>query len=677
METMTSSGPSRDIYAETLAVFDQPSHAHEPLTTTEVAEALDCTRRTVYKRLDKLVDRGDLHTKKVGSSARVWWRASAAAAPTTDDTGGDTDEALQTERERFGALVQAVEEYAIFMLDPDGHIRSWNSGAERLKGYTEDEILGKHLATFYTDEDCEAGVPQTNLATATEEGVVEDEGWRVRKDGTMFWANATITAIRDDDGTLLGYAKVTRDMTERRERERQLRRERDKLEEDLNEVFERTTDGVVAIDDEWQVTYVNEHAEDLIGRSADELVGKGLSEQFPEGPFRDLLHDRYQEAMETQEPVNFEMHSDLVEGWVEVHAYPSPSGLSIYFRDITRRKEYEQELEQYQRIVETVDDGIYAVDSDAQFVLVNDAFCELTGYDREELLDGYATMIHGEEVAPSASELADEVAAGERDAATLELSIHRKDGETVPVESRLGPFPLADENGRCGVIRDISDRVERERELEQQNERLESFASMLAHELRNPLTIGQMYTQNLPAETAPEAVEYITEAFDRIEDTIDILLALTQGREAVGGNSEVELADTARAAWEEVDAPRATVAVEIDGRIQADGTYIQHLFRNMFENAVEHGGADVSVTVGELPTGFYVADDGSGIAVEDTEAVFKPGFTTAAELGGTGLGLAFVREMADVYGWTCTVTESDAGGARFEFRNVDRSGGSR
>ncbi|WP_433624315.1 PAS domain S-box protein [Halomicrococcus sp. NG-SE-24] len=673
---MTSSGPSRDIYAETLAVFDRPSHAHEPLTTTEVAEALDCTRRTVYKRLDKLVDRGDLLTKKVGSSARVWWRASADASHTTDDTEEDSEEDLQTERERFGALVQAVEEYAIFMLGPDGYIRSWNSGAERMKGYTEDEILGEHLETFYTDEDREAGVPRTNIATAAEEGVVEDEGWRVRKDGTTFWANATITAIRDDDGTLLGYAKVTRDMTERRERERQLRRERDKLEDDLNEVFERTTDGVVAIDDEWQITYVNEHAEELIGRSAGDLVGKGLTEQFPEEA-RGMLHEQYQEAMETQEPTNFEMYSDLVEGWVEVHAYPSPSGLSIYFRDITRRKEYEQELEQYQRIVETVDDGIYAVDSDARFVLVNDAFCELTGYDREELLGGYATMIHDEEVTPSAAELADEVAAGERDVATLELSIHRKDGETVPAESRLGPFPLAGERGRCGVIRDISDRVERERELEQQNERLESFASMLAHELRNPLTIGQMYTQNLPAETAPEAVGYITEAFDRIEDTIDILLALTQGRDAVGGSSEVELADTAREAWDEVDAPGATVAVEIDGRIQADETYIQHLFRNLFENTVEHGGSEVSVTVGELPTGFYVADDGRGIAAADREAVFKPGFTTAAELGGTGLGLAFVREMADVYGWTCTVTESDAGGAQFEFRNVDRSGGSR
>ncbi|WP_458207932.1 sensor histidine kinase [Haladaptatus sp. NG-SE-30] len=124
-----------------------------------------------------------------------------------------------------------------------------------------------------------------------------------------------------------------------------------------------------------------------------------------------------------------------------------------------------------------------------------------------------------------------------------------------------------------------------------------------------------------------------------------------------------------------VDTPDAVLEVLTDHTVQADETYVEHLFRNLFENAVEHGGTDATITVGELPTGFYVADDGTGIPANDQEVVFDLGYTTAASHGGMGLGLAFVSELAEVYGWTCSVTESAAGGARFEFTNVTEGAG--
>lgn len=222
---------------------------------------------------------------------------------------------------------------------------------------------------------------------------------------------------------------------------------------------------------------------------------------------------------------------------------------------------------------------------------------------------------------------------------------------------------------RARTVRDLR---EREEQLEQQNERLEGFASMLAHEIRNPVTIGQIYSQQLPDEVAPEAVDYVVEAFDRIEDMVDVMLVLTRGRKAVGGGNSVQLDEVVQEVWADMDAPDASLEVAIDYTIQADETYIRHLFRNLFENAVEHGGVDVTITVGELSTGLYVADDGQGIAADDWETVFDAGYTTAASQGGTGLGLAFVRELAEVYEWTCSVTESATGGARFEFRNVDQ-----
>ncbi|WP_343654782.1 PAS domain-containing sensor histidine kinase [Paraburkholderia caribensis] len=129
-----------------------------------------------------------------------------------DDAASASDVRLD---DRFFLLIEAVQDYAIFMLDPAGNVASWNRGAQRIKGYSHDEIIGRHFSTFYTEEDIAAGKPARELATAAAEGRVEDEGWRVRRDGSRFWANVTISAVRDANGTLLGFAKVTRDMTDR------------------------------------------------------------------------------------------------------------------------------------------------------------------------------------------------------------------------------------------------------------------------------------------------------------------------------------------------------------------------------------------------------------------------------------------------------------------------------
>jgi PAS domain S-box-containing protein len=133
------------------------------------------------------------------------------------------EQELRASEERFRMLVQSVTDYAIYMLDAQGRVSSWNAGAERFKGYRADEIIGEHFSRFYTDEEREAQVPETALATARTEGRFEAEGWRVRKDGTRFWASVIIDPIRNDDGELIGFAKVTRDLSEKRAIEHQLR----------------------------------------------------------------------------------------------------------------------------------------------------------------------------------------------------------------------------------------------------------------------------------------------------------------------------------------------------------------------------------------------------------------------------------------------------------------------
>ncbi|SFW80912.1 PAS domain-containing sensor histidine kinase [Amycolatopsis australiensis] len=138
----------------------------------------------------------------------------------------DAEEALRLSEERFRLLVHSVQDYGIFMLDPGGRISSWNAGAERIKGWTADEAIGQHFSMFYPPEDVAAGKPDWELEVAAEQGRLEDEGWRVRKDGSRFWANVVITALFDDRHRLQGFGKVTRDMTERRNAEQALRERR-------------------------------------------------------------------------------------------------------------------------------------------------------------------------------------------------------------------------------------------------------------------------------------------------------------------------------------------------------------------------------------------------------------------------------------------------------------------
>ena len=133
--------------------------------------------------------------------------------------------AARQREEQFRLLVAAVQDYAIFMLDPGGNVSSWNAGAERIKQYKAEEIIGKHFSQFYPEEDVRNGKPDWELTVAQKEGRLEDEGWRIRKDGSRFWANVIITAVRNSSGKLVGFAKVTRDVTTKMQAQRALQKE--------------------------------------------------------------------------------------------------------------------------------------------------------------------------------------------------------------------------------------------------------------------------------------------------------------------------------------------------------------------------------------------------------------------------------------------------------------------
>lgn len=173
---------------------------------------------------------------------------------------------LKESEERLRLIIEGVQDHAIFMLDTDGVVVSWNGGAERMKGYRSDEICGQHFSRFYPPEDVDAGKPAEELRTAAAVGRVTDEGWRVRKDGSRFWASVVISALRDADGKLRGFAKVTRDVTERRRTETRL--------EFQARLLDYVNDAIVAADENLVLTAWNSGAERLYGWQADEVIGR-------------------------------------------------------------------------------------------------------------------------------------------------------------------------------------------------------------------------------------------------------------------------------------------------------------------------------------------------------------------------------------------------------------------
>jgi PAS domain S-box-containing protein len=175
-------------------------------------------------------------------------------------------------------LVESVRDYAIFALDPTGHVLSWNEGAQRIKGYAPEEIIGRHFSTFYPPEDIAAGKPAWELEIASREGRYEEEGWRLRKDGSRFWANVVITALRGDGGILVGFAKVTRDLTERRRAELELRASEQRFRLLVQSVKDY---GIFVLDPAGRITSWNEGAQRIKGYTPEEIIGRHFSIFYP------------------------------------------------------------------------------------------------------------------------------------------------------------------------------------------------------------------------------------------------------------------------------------------------------------------------------------------------------------------------------------------------------------
>ena len=248
------------------------------------------------------------------------------------------EDALRASEERFRLIVEGVKDYAILMLDPEGRVASWNAGAERIKGYRAEEIIGQHFTKFYPPEALAEGKPARELAEALATGQIKDEGWRVRKDGSRFFANVLITAIRDDDGRLLGFGKVTRDITEWRQAQLSLKQ--------MAAIVASSDDAIIGKDLQGTIVSWNQGAEKIFGYEADEMVGQSIMRLIPISRQDEEIHilNRLKQGMVMKhfETVRLRRDGNLID--VSVTASPIKDsagmvvGVSKVARDITDRK---------------------------------------------------------------------------------------------------------------------------------------------------------------------------------------------------------------------------------------------------------------------------------------------------------------------------------------------------
>ncbi|MHB9288779.1 ATP-binding protein [Halobacteriales archaeon Cl-PHB] len=226
-------------------------------------------------------------------------------------------------------------------------------------------------------------------------------------------------------------------------------------------------------------------------------------------------------------------------------------------------------------------------------------------------------------------------------------------------------------HGREQLARLDNERALRERteELERQNERLDAFVGIVSHDLRNPLTVASGHLELVGDDCDSPHVETVATALDRMDRLIADLLTLAREGETVSDLTAVSLADLVADCWATVATDEATLAVETDRVVEADRTRLRQLLENLIANAVDHGGSDVAVTVGDHPGGFYIADNGPGVPEDGRLDLFEYG--TSRSEDGTGIGLAIVAEIAEAHGWSVRVTDSAEGGARFELSGVE------
>jgi PAS domain S-box-containing protein len=621
------------------------------------------------------------------------------------------EELAETNR-RLEAVLNSVDA-GIFIKDTEGRYRLMNESAREMfdvdespVGRSDEELLSEELA-----EQCRAS---DERVMEGREQVQEEETFPA-PDGQTRTLLTTKTPLIDEEGNLQGLCGISTEITDRRERQEELELKTRAMEEAPLGIT--LTD---AGDEDNPILYTNEHFQQITGFTKQEVLGR--DSRFLQGENTDPDKvERIREAIEAGEPITVELQNYRADGskfWNRVSIAPvhSPDGEATSFigfqQDVTDRREAEEQLRRSERSLRELYD--ITSDADRDFEEKLDALLTMGsrrldlpfGYlaeidvdgglhriraahgDHERLHEGATnpltetycrkTVERGELVA-----LADASEEYRDDPAEERFELGAYAGAPVHVDGELwGTVCFAADEPRETSFSDAErvfmdlvaqwishelERRQREVELREKNERLDQFASIVTHDLRNPLNVASgnlALAQDVDDVESPR-LETVEEAHDRMATLIEEVLTLAREGEDAAELEETSLSGAAQTAWGNVETNGGQLAVQGDLTLDADESRLVQLLENLHRNAIDHAGPAPTVEVGPTEDGFYVEDDGPGIPEVERSNVMEAGYSTSD--GGTGFGLGIVRQIAEAHGWSVDIVEGRDGGARFEF----------
>jgi len=628
-------------------------------------------------------------------------------------------------QELFRLMVTGVKDYAILILDPKGIVITWNLGTQRIKGYRALEILGRHISCFYSPEDIGAGKPEQDLKAAETDGECIREGWRLRKDGSRFWANVLITAMRDDKGQLRGFSKVTRDLTE-------LTREEAALKETqarMTGIIDSAMDAIISVNEDQSIELFNAAAEKIFRCSAADVMGHSL-ERFIPAPFRSLHRQHIHEFGKTGITSRSMRSLGELSGLrADGEVFPIEASISqlevrgrkqytVILRDITERKKADEDLRnskaQLETIVESLDEGVVISDLTGKLVHFNRAALDVHGFAsmdeclrREpEFADTFELRNMDGALLPLDHWPLSHILRGQK-LRDMEVRIRRHASEWEKVFS-YGGSVVKDKDGAplmaVVTIADITHRkhseeeilklnkelehrvAERTAQLEAANKELEAFSYSVSHDLRAPLRaldgfseyLLEDYGALLPAQGL-HYVKTIREGAQRMGELIDDLLSFARlGRLPVRKRSVDHgkvIQDTLQ------DLSFECVGRQIDWQIadlppcQADPALLKQVWVNLLSNALKYTRrreltvVEVGCNGGPEEKTYFVRDNGTGFDMRYADKLFGvfQRLHLAEDFEGTGVGLAIVQRIIQRHGGRVWADAAVDYGATFYF----------
>ncbi|KTG09587.1 hypothetical protein AUR64_13015 [Haloprofundus marisrubri] len=596
-------------------------------------------------------------------------------------------------RRAFLAIESAEE--GIGIIDEHGVYQYLNEAYAAVYNRSRAELVGRHWEVLYDEAEAQRFYDEI-LPELERQGAWSGVSTGVTKDGADVPERLVLTQM--DDG---GHVCIVQELV---------------CAEDSSDpsLTERALDaaelGMVVADatePDNPIVSLNAGFETLTGYEEADVLGRNC--RFLQGPETDPeTVAEIRRAVDAGESVSTDIRNYDADGdpfWNRLDVYPiaDDSDTVTHFvgfqADVTEQKRDERLLQastaRLEALFEYSPDMVIIHDADGTIRDVNARICEELEYTEDELVGSTVWEIDADADAERARKFWATLPTNTP--RRFEGALRRRDGSTVAVEVHLIRLNLDGEDRFVAMTRDISEQKAREAALVEQNERLDRFASVVSHDLRNPLQVAQGRLHLLKEGHDSEHIPHIDRALDRMDALISDLLSLAHGGQAAMEFDQIQLSTLARACWETVETADATLVVDPDGSISADRDQLRQLFENLFRNSVEHGSTNnrtksddsvergpassqrasddtLTITVGRTPGGFYVADDGSGIPESERATVFETRYSTATE--GTGFGLTIVQQVVGAHDWEIDVAESTEGGARFEITGVTDTNGS-